>query len=216
MAPIMRSARYRQSPVEVFVEALAAKTATPGGGSAAALTAAMGAALTAMVIQFSLKKALPADLPKLEEALADLTHLRQRLLVLMEEDSEAYEQFRNAQRLKAGVPEALQLAVKIPLETAQCASRVLSHAERVAEMGNPNLVSDAGVGAALAYAAVQGACMNVAINLASLEDGALRAKWWGEVQDLIQRSDATTMPLLQAIHQRMMATSLKKGGHQGE
>lgn len=194
---------FRDQSLTGFLEAMAAKTSTPGGGSASALAAAMGAGLVAMVIQFSLKKAVPQEVPDLENRLAELTRLRLRLLDLVDEDSSAYEQMRAAYKSQQGVQAAVQRASAVPLETAHCAFQVLEQAEHIAAIGNPNLVSDVGVGASLAFAAVQGACMNVTINLSSLEDHTVRTRWAEESKGLIQRSHDTTIPLLQKIHKRM-------------
>ena len=195
---------YRQHRLEEFVEAMAAKTATPGGGSAAALAAAMAAGLEVMVIQFSLKKASPVQLKKLEFFWGETQLLRQRLLQLVDEDSAAYEKLRQAYKSQQGVQEATAVAAAVPLETAQLAMKVLSFGRDLLTIGNPNLLSDVGVAASLAFAAVQGACMNVSINVTSLEDKRAKAKFSRQTKDLIQKSRVTTIPLLSIIHRRMI------------
>lgn len=202
MADIVKP--YRQHTLDEFLEAMAAKTPTPGGGSASATAAAMGAGLVAMVVQFSLKRAkTPAQLATLERVLAEVTGLRQRLTALIDEDSAAYEKLRAAFKSQSGVQEATKAAALTPLEIAQCALKVLKAAKALLVIGNPNLLSDAGVAGALAFAAVQGACMNVEINITSLEDRAFKAKLARQTKGLIQQSRLTTIPLLQRVHQRM-------------
>ncbi len=195
---------YRQQRLEEFVEAMAAKTATPGGGSAAALAAAMAAGLEAMVIQFSIKKASPAQLKKLEALLGEAQALRQRLLQLVDEDSLAYERLRQAYKSQQGVQEATVGATAVPLETAQLAMKALSFGRDLLTIGNPKLLSDVGVAASLAFAAIQGACMNVAINITSLEDRRAKAKFSRQMESLIQKSRVTALPLLSMIHRRMV------------
>ncbi|NMB41803.1 MAG: cyclodeaminase/cyclohydrolase family protein, partial [Firmicutes bacterium] len=111
----------------------------------------------------------------------DAEDIRQQLMSLMEEDTKAFQQVMSAFRLpketedekkqrQDKIQEAMIYAAKIPLKTAQTALKVLELAQIAAEKGNPNAISDAGVAALLAWAGVEGAALNVKINLGSIKN----------------------------------------------
>ena len=160
-----------------FVDRLGAGTPTPGGGSVAALAGTLAAALGGMVCELTLGKpkyeAVQADMEKARDALASL---RRDLQVLVDRDSEAYDEVSKALKLPKGTPEekatrqqalgrASQFATEIPVKTAETCLAVLEQVRRVAEAGNSNAASDAGVAAHLAHAGVAGAVLNVRTNL---------------------------------------------------
>jgi formiminotetrahydrofolate cyclodeaminase len=166
-----------QLSVGELTERLATSDPIPGGGSAAALAGAMGAALVSMVAELTVNRpdaaAHVTELTALRDA---ATRARADLLRLAEEDAAAYDAVVKARRLPrdsdaeraargAAVRAAMLVAAEVPLRTAQAAAEVLELAERIAPIGNPNTASDAGVAAQLASAAVRGALLNVRINL---------------------------------------------------
>jgi formiminotetrahydrofolate cyclodeaminase len=173
-----------------FLERLSAATPTPGGGSAAALTASVAASLVAMVAALTLssKKSKEQEGPELAAQmgaiLEEARQLRDRLLVLTETDAAAFERVMAAYKLpKAGEAEkaqreraiqaALKRATEIPYEVALCARRVLELAEIVALKGLKSALSDVSAGVYLAEAALQAALLNVEINLKSIKDEGL-------------------------------------------
>jgi formiminotetrahydrofolate cyclodeaminase len=169
-----------------FGEALASSAATPGGGCAAALTGALGAGLAAMVARSTAASDKFADrADEMNAVAAEGDALRAELLNLVDADAAAFDQVMAAFRLpketpeqKAARSEAIQAgykaAVDPPLRVCKQSVRVLELAEQVAERGNPNAASDAGVAALLAAAALEGAAMNVEINLGSIKDESFR------------------------------------------
>jgi formiminotetrahydrofolate cyclodeaminase len=162
---------------------LASREPIPGGGSAAALAGAMGAALVAMVAELSIGRADASVHQAQLHDLRDSAVARQSaLLDLAEEDAAAYAAVVAARRMpkedeaaRAARARILRTtmvaAAEVPLRTAQVAAEVLDMARRIAPIGNPNAVSDAGVAAQLASAAVRGALLNVRINLPYLPAG---------------------------------------------
>jgi formiminotetrahydrofolate cyclodeaminase len=162
---------------------LASREPIPGGGSAAALAGAMGAALVAMVAELSIGRADASDHQAQLHDLRDSAVARQSaLLDLAEEDAAAYAAVVAARRMpkddeaaRAARTRTLRTtmvaAAEVPLRTAQVAVEVLDMARRIAPIGNPYAVSDAGVAAQLASAAVRGALLNVRINLPYLPAG---------------------------------------------
>ncbi len=156
---------------------LSSSAPVPGGGSAAAIAGAMGASLVAMVAELTAGRPDYAAVDAEVRAIgAEAASLRERLLELAELDSAAFDGVMAARRLpkssdeerarrKEAMGASFVTAAEVPLETARTATRVLELAARIAPVGNPNAISDAGVAAQLASAAVRGAALNVRINL---------------------------------------------------
>jgi len=165
--------------LRAFSDDLASDAPVPGGGSAAAYAAALGAALAAMVARIAIKKS-PDD-TALRDYTADVENLRGDFLRLVDDDSAAYARVAEAMKLpKASddekkaraerVQTALLAASRVPLEVAKTSRRLLDACERGLAQAPSAAVSDLGVGALMAEAALRGAAMNVMINLASLKD----------------------------------------------
>lgn len=179
-----------------FLEDLATGTATPGGGSAAAYAAAMGASLVAMVARLTIGKKKYADVEhEMGTILEGVLALQERLYQAVSNDAEAFESVMDAYRLpkesdeqKAERNEAIEAAMKqaaeVPLSVCQDAVHVLAFAADVAEKGNRNAVSDAGSAGALASAAFKAAQYNVRINAGSVSDEKMAKKWLNEVEKL--------------------------------
>jgi len=177
------STRLSDLPVHALLERLGSSDPVPGGGSAAALSAAMGAALVAMVAELTIGR------PDSSEVVATIAELRAgaldrraTLLELAEDDATAYDAVVRARRMpKGSEPEraaratalssAMVAAAEVPLRTAVVAAEVIDLAQRIAPIGNRNAVSDAGVAALLAAAGLRGALLNVRINLPYLPAG---------------------------------------------
>jgi glutamate formiminotransferase/formiminotetrahydrofolate cyclodeaminase len=170
---------------ELFLDAVAAGTPTPGGGSVAALAGALAAALTSMVCQLTLNKkpGQPAR-EDLERILGQARTLKGELSGLVEQDARAYEAVLEAYRKPQGSPEekeersaavlsALEGAARAPLQVAEGAAKLLELLPPLLETGLPSAASDVGVAAYLAQAAITGASLNVRTNLRSLRDETL-------------------------------------------
>src|SRR6201997_4495081 len=176
--------------VEPFIEQLAAPTATPGGGSAAAASGAMAAGLAAMVASMSRgKKAYLQYERDLSEAIARLSQLREELKASIDADAEsynavmkAYKQAKDSSDGDATINAALRGATAVPLGVAEQAREVAEIAERLKPITNPNMKSDLTTAIALAEAAITGALANVEINLQSLKDEAF-------VKEMRKRAD---------------------------
>jgi glutamate formiminotransferase/formiminotetrahydrofolate cyclodeaminase len=163
--------------VEPFIEQLAAPTATPGGGSAAAATGAMAAGLAGMVASMSRgKKAYMQYESQLSEAIARLAQLREDLKSAIEADAESYNVVMKAYKSAKGsadgaaaISSALKQATSVPLGVAEKAVEVAKIAANLRSISNPNMSSDLTTSIALAKAALEGALANVEINLDSLK-----------------------------------------------
>jgi len=166
--------------VEPFIEQLAAPTATPGGGSASAASAAMAAGLAHMVAAMSRgKKAYLQYESQLSAAIARLGPLREELKAAIDADAAAFSSVMNAYKQAKSADEssaaamidiALQQATAVPLGVAERAVEVVRIARSLEPITNPNMKSDLTTSIALARAASAGALANVEINLASMKD----------------------------------------------
>lgn len=184
---------YSDKTVSEFLVELASGSPTPGGGSAAALSGATGAALVSMVCNLTIgrEKYREAD-EEMRQILARADSLRAELLSSIDADISAYGGLSAAMKLPRATDEdkrarteavqrALVAATKAPLEIARLCREVMSLCKPAAERGNVNAVSDAGVGVVAAEAGLRGAALNVQINLGSLKD----ADFGGQVRSAL-------------------------------
>jgi formiminotetrahydrofolate cyclodeaminase len=172
----------KDGSVQALLDELAGSSATPGGGSAAALAGAMGAALLSMVCNLTIgKKQFAAVEDELRGVLEEAEALRRQLTGLADADTRAFDRVMAAYRLpketeeeratrQAAIQRALQAATQVPLETAATCAAIVKLTARVIAKVNPNALSDAGTAALLAEAGLRGAQLNVGINLTSIRD----------------------------------------------
>jgi len=182
-----------------FLDAVAQPTATPGGGSVAALAGALGASLGQMVAGLSRKKkSQAAYVEQLSDALAEFHAASRTLAAAIDLDAASFESVMAAYKLPQSTPEeqgrresaiqnALQGAANVPMEVARKAAQVFDLLGRLETMASQSMLSDTRVGRLMAAAAVQGALENVAINLESITDAGFSARMRSESELLISR-----------------------------
>jgi formiminotetrahydrofolate cyclodeaminase len=192
-----------EQPVTQFLDELASSAATPGGGSGAAIMGALGAALVSMVCNLTIGKKNYAEVePEMRSVLHDAEALRQRLADMVAEDIAAFNGLMAAYGLPkqtddekaargAAIQHALRAATEAPLACARACAEVIKLSMRAAEVGNRNVISDAGVGALAAQAALRSAALNVDINVPSLQDQAFAQACRDEMGALL----ASAVPL---------------------
>jgi formiminotetrahydrofolate cyclodeaminase len=184
--------------VTTFLDELASNAPAPGGGSVAALSGALGAALVSMVCNFTVgKKAYDDVQEEIKDLLAQSEALRERLAGLIEEDVKAYTGYSEAAKMPRGTDEekaerskalqaALRQATDVPLGVAEAAVKVMDLCMPAAEKGNKYLVSDAGVAVLMAEAALRSAALNVLINLGTLKDEDFVADRRAKLESLLE------------------------------
>ncbi len=157
--------KFQDYTLSEYCNVLSQKVSVPGGGSAAALTAALGASLLCMVVNYSLgKKTADVD-AKLTEILKKSEALRKRFLELVDLDAQAYLEFVNARKADEATKEkARKRACEVPLEIAKLCYEALDLAPYLVLEGNKYLVSDVEVALELLAAAYKSAMFNVRIN----------------------------------------------------
>lgn len=194
-----------------FIEALASKDPTPGGGGASACIGALAAALGSMVANLTVGKKKYADVEAgMYISLERLEALRERLLELIEEDARAFaplaasygmprETPKEQQAKEQAMQAALINACEVPLEIMHQCDQVIQETEFLAARGSRLALSDAGVAAVFAKAALQGASLNVFINTASMADKKQAQRYNGEAERLIRESSATADTIFEYV-----------------
>ena len=202
--------------VRDLTERLASRAPTPGGGSASALGGALGAALVEMVCELTVGRPEYEEVDPIARQIGTAAgELRVALLDAAQEDAAAYDHVAEARRLpratdevkesrKAAIAEASVAATEVPLRVMRLALDVLDLAARMAPIGNRNAISDAGVAALFAAAAVRGAAFNVAINLPALpNDHPLRVNGARRLAELEFTVTQREGEALAAVRQRI-------------
>jgi methenyltetrahydrofolate cyclohydrolase len=177
-----RDHMYLDKPLQTYLDELASSQPTPGGGSAAALSGAMGAGLASMVARLTLGKDAYASVQQEIEGISQHTErLRARFQQLMQEDIEAYGRLSATFKLPRTTPEEkaartdaiqkqLANAALVPLEIAECSAELAQYCLRIAEIGNANVLSDIATATALVSSAGTGASWMVRTNLRAMKD----------------------------------------------
>jgi len=165
-----------------FLEKTASSSPVPGGGSIAALSAAVAASLSEMVARLTVgKKGYDGFEKEMKEIAKDATEYRNKLVKDIDRDSNAYNDVMAAFKLpkgteqeqekrKVAIQEAQKNASLVPLDVANDAFKIIELAEKVVKHGNKNAVTDAAVAVMMARTAVLSALYNVKINLVSIND----------------------------------------------
>lgn len=179
-----------------FLEKLASEAPTPGGGGAAALVGATAGALSSMVANLTIGKVNFTEVePEVKTLCAQADTLRSELLDLVEQDAAVFGSFMACYKLPKGTEqekqarlEAIHSAAKqaatVPMNIARCAAKVLTIADRLATIGNPNVITDATCSALLARAAMRCAFYNVYINLNLTKDEIFNETLLQEIAEL--------------------------------
>ena len=183
-----------------FSEQLASHSPTPGGGSAAAIIGSYGAALSAMVAQFTIGREKYAEHEEtMKDTLAQVENLRKEFLAAVDADAEAYSAFGDALKLPKSTPEekasrtesmqnALKKAALIPLHVMELSQKALQLTNNAVGISNPNVISDLGVAALSLRTALCGAWLNVLINLSSIKDEAFIDEYRKRGESLISEA----------------------------
>jgi formiminotetrahydrofolate cyclodeaminase len=194
----------KNNRIEEFLDALASQAATPGGGGAAAIIGAMGAALVSMVCNLTIGKKKYADVEaEMKDVLVKAEALRQRLTGMIEDDAKAFDAVMGAYGMPKeteadkeardrAIQAALKLATDVPLACARAAREVIDLAENASGKGNLNVISDAGVGVLAAYAALRSAALNVWTNARMIADRTFAEAKLKELNELLAGADAAT------------------------
>lgn len=196
--------KIKDIAVEPFLEALASRSATPGGGSAAAIIGAMGASLVSMVCNLTIGKKKYAEVEdEMKDILAKAEALRVKLTAMIEDDVKAFDAVMGAYGMaketdaekevrEKAIQAALKQATEVPLRCCQAAREVIDLAATASDKGNLNVISDAGVAVLAAYAALRSAALNVFINTRMITDKPFAEAKLKELEALLARAESAT------------------------
>ena len=196
--------QIKDTAIEPFLDQLASSAATPGGGSAAAIIGAMGAALVSMVCNLTIGKKKYADVEgEMKDVLAKTEALRKKLTGMIQDDVKAFDAVMGAYGMpketdadKAARDKAIQAALKlatdVPLACARAAREVIDLAAIASDKGNLNVISDAGVGVLAGYAALRSAALNVFTNARMITDKTFAEAKLKELNQLLAGAEGAT------------------------
>ena len=203
------------SSIQTFPDDLASERPTPGGGGAAAVSGAIGAALVSMVANLTIgKKNYEAVWQDLEAVNAKAEALRAELIRAIDEDVVAFNAVMGAYGLpratddeKAKRAAAIQAALKdatlAPLRAVKACFEVIRLSADAAEKGNLNVISDAGVAVLSANAGLRSAALNVFINAKAIKDRDFAEKQIAEVNALLAQAAETTEAVYQIVRSKI-------------
>lgn len=210
-----KKARLVNMSLKAFANETASDSPAPGGGSIAAYAGALGASLATMVANLSAhKRGWDARLEEFSTWAVKGQQLKDELLALVDEDTLAFDAIMNAFGLpkdtaeekaarKQAIQNATKYAVEIPYKTMQKAFEVFEIADAMVQHGNPNSVTDAGVGALCARTAVYGAWMNVQINLSGIEDQNFKVEMTNKANDLLAKANQKEQEIVALVQTKM-------------
>ncbi len=197
--------------VRDFVNELASQSPAPGGGSVAALSGALSAALASMVSNLTfMKKGFEDVREEMEEMGVRAQQLKDQFLSLMDQDTEAFNKLMEAFKISKKDPareekieEATKEATRVPLQTLKTSLQLLDLASLAIEKGNPSSVSDSAGVAIMARAAAEEAYLNVLINLPSIKDEEFKEKVKEEAKNLLAEAVKRAEALTKRVEERL-------------
>lgn len=205
----------KEQSLESFLEQLASKSATPGGGGAAAVMGAQAAALISMVCHLTIGK------PKYAEVETDMQLLLQRAEILRQTLTDminadaavfdmvmaAYGLPKDTEAEKSTRSDAIQAALKaateVPLACAKACAETIQLSQIAAEKGNLNVISDAGVAALAGFGALKSAALNVYVNTGSLKDRTFAEARLSELEALLANAEQATDSVYQLVKSKL-------------
>jgi len=200
----------KDKSLQTFIDDLASKAATPGGGSAAAVMGAQGAALISMVCNLTIGKPKYAEVDDDMRALLEKSEaLRETLTQMIKADVDVFDRLmatyglpKDSDAEKAARSEAIQAALKeatiVPLACAQACADTIALTRIAAEKGNTGVISDAGVAVMASYGALKSAALNVYINAGALKDRAFAEAKLAELKNILKGAAEEVYQLVKA------------------
>jgi formiminotetrahydrofolate cyclodeaminase len=204
-----------QSSVEKFLDDLASGNPTPGGGSAAAIMGAMGAALVSMVCNVTIgKKGYETVEAEMRSVLGESERVRRRLTAMVAEDIAAFDSILAAYKLPksseedkavraAAIQAGLRRATEVPLDCARVCAEVIALSRRASERGYLNVISDGGVGVLAGYTGLRSAALNVYINAPALKDRVFAAQATAELEKLLEFCGAESEAVYKIVRDKL-------------
>jgi methenyltetrahydrofolate cyclohydrolase len=205
----------KDQTITYFLDELASKSATPGGGSAAALMGAQGAALVSMVCNLTIGKPKFAEVEaELQAVLVKAEALRSQLTGLIQADIDVFNRLMSKYAMpkdteddkasrSAAIQEVLKDAIEVPMQCVHACAEVIRLSKVSADLGNPSAVSDAGAAVMAAYGGLKTSALNVYINVASLKDKTYADAKLTELEQAIEDIEKLVESVYQTVKSRL-------------
>jgi methenyltetrahydrofolate cyclohydrolase len=205
----------KDKSVQLFMDELASKAATPGGGSAAAVMGAQAAALVSMVCNLTIGKPKYAEVEVEMQALQKKSEaLRENLMGMIKADVDVFNRLmatyalpKDSDEEKSVRSSAIQVVLKeatdVPLACAHACAEAIGLSRIAAEKGNLGVISDAGVAVMAAYAGLKSAALNVYINTGSLKDRVFAEAKLAELEAVLKGSDIAVEEVYQMVKAKL-------------
>lgn len=205
----------KNNSVQNYLDTLASKNATPGGGSAAALMGAQAAALIGMVCNLTIGKPKYVEVEtQMQDLLQNSENLRETLTGMIKADVDVFNRLMATYGLpketleeKEARSDAIQVVLKeatqVPLDCAKACAEVIALSKIAAEKGSTAVISDAGVGVMSAYAALKSAALNVYINAASLKDKEFAEQKLAELEAVLNEAESACEEIYELVKSRL-------------
>jgi formiminotetrahydrofolate cyclodeaminase len=205
----------KDKSVQAFIDELASKAPTPGGGSAAAVMGAQAAALVSMVCNLTIGKPKYAEVESEMQALLEKSEaLREAMTGMIKADVDVFDHLmatyglpKDSDEEKAVRSEAIQSALKeatlVPLKCANACAEAIALSRIAAEKGNIGVISDAGVAVMAAYGALKSAALNVYINAAGLKDREFANSKLAELEAILKGADVAAEEVYQIVKAKL-------------
>lgn len=205
--------------VKDYVRSVSSESPTPGGGSVSALAGSLGGALTNMVGNLTIGKKVYDRVPEeqkvnMETAFQSIDRLIEELILIVDEDSTAFDDVMRAFKLPKetdeekklrtnAIQEGYKKAMEVPLRCAEKCLEILRLQDVFANYGNVNAITDVGVGTLLAYTGLEEALFNVIINLKSIKDQEYKAQIESKLDALMEEGKKLKEEMLAIVYKRL-------------
>jgi len=205
----------KDKPLQQFLDELASKAPTPGGGSAAAVMGAQAAALVGMVCNLTIGKPKYAEVEaEMQDLLAKAEALREKLVGMIKADIDVFDRLMATYGLpketdeekaarSAAIQSVLKEATDVPLACAHACAEAVALSRIAADKGSLGVISDAGVAVMAAYAGLKSAALNVYINTGSLKDREFAEAKLAELELILKGADVAAEEIYQAVKAKL-------------
>jgi methenyltetrahydrofolate cyclohydrolase len=205
----------KDKSIQIFLDELASKSATPGGGSVSALLGAQSAALTSMVCNLTLGKPKYAEVAaEMQVLLQKSEALREKLTGLIKADVDVFNRLMAAYGLPKGTDEekfaraeviqaVLKAATEVPLDCARACAEAIELSRCAANKGNPGVISDAGAAVMAGYGGLKSAALNVYINTGNLKDRQFAETKLAELETILKDVDVVVEDVYQTVKTKL-------------
>jgi len=201
--------------IKEFLDELSSSSPAPGGGSVAALSGALGAALVSMICHLTIgKKGYENVSDEMNEILKKSNALKEKFVLLIDEDTNAFNKVMAAYKMpketdeekekkRNAIQDSLKNAANVPLDVMKQCVNVLSLTKIISEKGNKNAVSDAGVAALMSLAGLNSAALNVEINLSGIKDEKFVSEMKNEVKTLTVNGERIKDEIIKTVKNKI-------------